>query len=106
MSTNNNLDLDSSEDIKSISTTITTLQNCLNQLQSALSSTDKTEKDFKLIIDNIKWRSHDLYKSSNDLSYKIQKEIVSKCRHDYEPDYSYYDPCRTTKVCKNCGDIW
>lgn len=93
-------------DVSLISVIINDITELGKQLNDMLPLPVNSEKDIKNLVEKIKWKSDELYKGSQGLSSKIQKEIVSKCKHNYVADYSYYDPCRTTKVCQSCGDIW
>lgn len=63
------------------------------------------DQDIKELIDKINYEANELHNASNILSNKIKKHMILKCQHNYIVDYSYYDPCSSTKVCNKCGNL-
>lgn len=84
----------------------TKLSNDIDKLKNfPFNITKDLNKDYKKSIDNIKYDAKNLFDICNQTSNKMQEIIENNCKHEFERDYSYYDPCRSYRVCKNCHKV-
>lgn len=50
-----------------------------------------------------KWRAYKIFTEQDSIETELNRVIEEKCKHKWEIDYGTFDPCRTCKVCSNCG---
>ncbi|AYV75796.1 MAG: hypothetical protein Terrestrivirus3_65 [Terrestrivirus sp.] len=71
-------------------------------------STENKNQDSKnMYTHNVLQKHYYLMKYYNEIVLNLSNEILEEtqknCQHDYTPDYSAYDPCRTYFICKKCN---
>ena len=49
------------------------------------------------------WLLQRKLQEEQELLKKLTNKLREKCNHEFIPDYSQFDPCRTIYVCKTCN---